>query len=51
MNEIMKDLKYISIATKSMRIINIIRAALTVGIIVFSVLKGKTLTEKMIERN
>lgn len=50
MNSLLKDLKYISIATKSIRIINIIRAALTVGIIVFSVLKGKKLTQKMIER-
>ena len=50
MNGLLKDLKYINIATKSIRIINIIRAALTVGIIVFSVLRGKTLTEKLIER-
>lgn len=50
MNELLKDLKYITIATKSIRIINIIRAALTVGIIVFSVLKCKNLTQKLIER-
>ncbi len=50
MNELFKDLKYIQIATKSIRIINIIRAALTVGIIVFSVLKGKALTQNLIEK-
>ena len=50
MNEIFRDLKYINIATKSIRIINIIRALLTVVIIVFSVLKGKKLTEYLIEK-
>ena len=50
MNELLKDLKYINIATKSIRIINIVRALLTVGIIVFSVLKGKTLTQKLLEK-
>ena len=50
MNELLKDLKYINLATKSIRIINFIRAALTVGIIVFSVLKGKNLTQKLIEK-
>ncbi len=50
MNEILRDLKFINIATKSIRIINIIRALLTVVIIVFSVLKGKTLTQKLLEK-
>ena len=49
MKELLKDLKYIELATKSIRILNIIRALLTVGIIVFSVLKGKKMTEKVIE--
>ncbi len=50
MNEIIKDMKLFNIAFKSMKIINIIRTALTVGIIVLSVLKGKTLTQKLIEK-
>ena len=50
MNEFLKDLKYINIATKSIKIINIIRALLTVVIIVFSVFKGKQLTQNLIEK-
>lgn len=50
MNEIIKDMKLLNIALKSMKIINLVRAALTVGIIVLSVLKGKTLTQKLIEK-
>jgi len=50
MNEIIKDMKLLNIAFKSMKIINFIRMALTVGIIVLSVLKGKTLTQKLIEK-
>lgn len=41
MDELFKDLKYISFATKSLKALSIIRAVLTVGIIVFSVLKSK----------
>ena len=50
MNGLLKDLKLITIATKSIRILNIIRASLTVGIIVFGVLKGRNLTQKLIEK-
>ena len=50
MNEVLKDLKLINIATKSIKIINIIRALLTVGIIVFGVLKGKDLTQRLIDK-
>ena len=50
MNEILRDLRFINIATKSIRIINIIRALLTVGIIVISVLKGRNLTKMLIEK-
>ena len=50
MNEIYRDLKLINIASKSIKTINIIRALLTVGIIVFGVLKGKKITEYLIEK-
>jgi hypothetical protein len=49
MNEVFKDLKYISLATKSLKVLSILRAVLTVGIIVFSVLKGRVLTKRIIK--
>jgi len=49
MKELFKDVRILNLALKSIKVLNILRAVLTVGIIVFTVLKGKKLSDRLVK--